>query len=42
VDREFPALINTASNAALLRTLGIDVAAMETETLPDQGVPIAR
>jgi hypothetical protein len=42
VDREFSALINTASNASLLRTLGIDVAAMQTETLPDQGVTIER
>jgi hypothetical protein len=42
VDREFPAFIDTASNAALLRTLGIDVAAMETESLPDRGVTPAR
>lgn len=32
VDRELPALINTAENAALLRTLGIEVAALSTQT----------
>jgi hypothetical protein len=41
VERECAALIDTASNAALLRTLGIDVAAVETETLPGRGVTIA-
>ena len=34
VDRELPALIDTVENAALLRTLGIDVAAMSP---PDTG-----
>jgi hypothetical protein len=32
VDHEFAALIDTARNAALLRTLGIDVAAMTSGT----------
>jgi hypothetical protein len=36
VDREFPALIDTAKNASLLRTLGIDVATMTSETRSDR------
>jgi hypothetical protein len=35
VDREFPAFIDTAKNASLLRTLGIDVAAMASEATPE-------
>lgn len=35
VDREFPAFIDTAKNASLLRTLGIDVAAMTPGTSSD-------
>ncbi len=38
VDREFSALIDTARNAALLRTLGIDVAAMTSEARSDPDV----
>jgi hypothetical protein len=33
VDREFSALIDTAKNAALLRTLGIDVGAMTATSI---------
>jgi hypothetical protein len=32
VDREFSVLIDTAKNASLLRTLGIDVSTMSAET----------
>ncbi len=38
MDREFSALIDTARNAALLRTLGIDVAAMTSEARSDPDV----
>jgi hypothetical protein len=38
VDREFPALIDIFKNAALLRTLGIDAAAMSTRIGPGREV----
>jgi len=37
VDRELPALIDTVKNAALLRTLGIDVAAMSPPDAAHRG-----
>jgi hypothetical protein len=37
VDKELPALIDTAQNASLLRTLGIDVDALTLAARPDQG-----
>ena len=37
VDKELPALIDTAQNASLLRTLGIDVDALTRAARPDQG-----
>jgi hypothetical protein len=36
VDRELPALIDTSKNAALLRTLGIDVATMSSRAGSDR------
>lgn len=38
VDRELPAVIDTSKNAALLRTLGVDVAAMTPRIRSDQDV----
>jgi hypothetical protein len=35
VDKELPALIDTASNASLLRTLGIDLEALTPDAWPD-------
>jgi hypothetical protein len=35
VDKALPALIDTAKNASLLQTLGINVDAMATEVWPD-------
>src|SRR5687768_7680931 len=41
VDREFSAFIDTSKNASLLRTLGIDAAAMMAETQSDRTVASA-
>jgi hypothetical protein len=38
VDRELPTFIDIFKNAALLRTLGIDAAAMSRDTRPGRGV----
>ncbi len=38
VERELPALIDTARNASLLRTLGIDVDALTRDAQPDHGM----
>ena len=38
VDRELPEFIDTSKNAALLRTLGIDVAAMSPRIQSDRDV----
>ena len=38
VDRELPALIDTYKNAALLRTLDIDVTTLSRRTSADSGV----
>ena len=35
VEKEFPALIDTARNASLLRTLGIDVDALTADAWPE-------
>jgi hypothetical protein len=35
VDKELPALIDTARNASLLRTLGIDLEALTPDAWPD-------
>ena len=35
VDKELPALIDTASNASLLQTLGINVDALAPDARPD-------
>jgi hypothetical protein len=35
VDKELPALIDTASNASLLQTLGIDIDALAPDAWPD-------
>jgi len=40
VDRELPAFIDTSKNAALLRTLGIDVADMSSRTGSDRDVAL--
>ena len=42
VDRELPALIDTARNAALLRTLGIDVAELSTSDADRPRVAVER
>jgi hypothetical protein len=36
VEKELPALIDTARNASLLRTLGIDVDDLASDAWPDQ------
>jgi hypothetical protein len=36
VEKELPTLIDTARNASLLRTLGIDVDALTSDAWPDQ------
>jgi hypothetical protein len=41
VDREFSGFIDVEKNASLLRTLGIDAAAMASETQPDRAVTSA-
>lgn len=38
VEKELPALIDTARNASLLRTLGINVDALTPDARPDRGV----
>ena|GEM_PF-4181098 len=38
VDRQLPALIDIATNAALLRTLGIDSTAMRPVDGPNAGI----
>jgi hypothetical protein len=40
VDRELPPFIDTSKNAALLRTLGIDVAAMSPRIRSDRDVAL--
>lgn len=37
VDKEFPPLIDTARNAALLRTLGIDLDSLAPDAWPSPG-----
>ena len=37
VEKELPALIDTASNASLLQTLGINVDALTLDAWPDHG-----
>jgi hypothetical protein len=38
VEKEFPAVIDTARNASLLHTLGIDVDALAPDACPDHSV----
>jgi hypothetical protein len=38
VEKELPALIDTATNASLLRTLGIDVDTLTPDACPDHSV----
>jgi hypothetical protein len=38
VEKEFPALIDTARNASLLRTLGINVDTLAPDAWPEHGV----
>jgi hypothetical protein len=38
VEKELPALIDTARNASLLQTLGINVDALTSDAWPDRGV----
>jgi hypothetical protein len=38
VEKELPALIDTARNASLLQTLGIDVEALAPDAYPDHSV----
>ncbi|MEH1125322.1 hypothetical protein [Micromonospora sp. CPCC 206061] len=38
VEKELPALIDTASNASLLQTLGINVDTLTSDARPDRGV----
>lgn len=40
VGRELPAFIDTAKNAALLQTLGIDVATLSPRTQADQNAAL--
>jgi hypothetical protein len=40
VDRELPAVIDTSKNAALLRTLGIDLATMSPPIRSDRDVAL--
>jgi hypothetical protein len=42
VDRELPAFIDTALNASLLRTLGIDAAELSTQDADHPGVAAER
>jgi hypothetical protein len=42
VEKALPALIDTARNASLLRTLGIDVEALTPDAGPDHGAVAQR